>query len=543
MRRNTKKFGIYSPVLGVQQSVPHILLSKSATSDIDGVRMYKQRLVKMPLRSAEFTLSGSLVKTPDTYPVMAIASTEDIDGNVTTIVFTKLHIYSYASGAYTDISPEDGLSSPLITEEAEYWSIANYNGDLIFTNGKAGNIFKYNTSSGSVSQCDTKFIESETDPADNNTIVSAKYCWSFKNYLFLGGLTYYDGGVLTDGPNTIVSSNIGEGGQTGGFYTNADKDAGFYIVEGPGILSGVGVAGSQFITFKTKCSRRYWYTGGTIPFNSESLYENIGCQAPGSIVSGRGSDTLYFYGSDGNFYEMTRGPIGNPIIEIEDTINPDALLQIKSTYVRDFHEIYWSVPIGDSTTNNLVVTYKDDGRWSKVSIPVSCFSEYKRSSGMTWENNPYTTWDSIPSNITWNSSATSDNYITPICGSYDGYVYNINGDNTDNGEEYESYFVLTTDLMDKTALMYPKRISQIWAYFDNIGNKNAILQLSYKRNGELNWRKAGYFNVNTGTDNQIIRARIPVDIRGNNFLFKVSTTDNFSFIGMEFEYMINGGGR
>lgn len=545
MRRNNRRFAIYSPVLGLNENTPGILLNKQALTDMDGVRIYKERLIKMPLRTAEFKSSGVKVQTTDGFPVMEIASTVDIDGNVTTLVFTKRHIYTYTSGAYTDITPLDDGETPasLITSDVEYWSVTDYNGTLVFTNGLAGNIFIYSQSSGTVQQLDTRFDSEST--GDNNTIVSAKFCWTYKNYLFLGGIIYYNDSVLTEGPNLIVNSNIGEGIDVGGFYQDVGKDSGFYAVEGSGIISGVGVMGSQFAVFKTSSSKRYWFTGGVIPFNSESLYEIIGCQAPGSIVSGRTRDSLYFYGSDGNFYEVSRGPIGTAIKGIEDSINPNALLQIKAAYIRDFQEIYWSVPIGDSATNNLVVTYKDDGRWGKARIPVSCFSEYKRSvsGGYTWNVNPYTTWDNIPSNIAWNSSAITESFITPICGSYDGYVYNINDSITDDGDDYESWFTISTDLMDKASLMFPKRISQIWAYFENTGNASAVLKLEYKCNQEQNWRSAGRFSVDTGTNNSVIRSRIPVDIRGNNFLFKVSTVDDFSCIGFEFEYTINGGGR
>ena len=597
-----RKFGIYSPVFGANQNVPSILLDKAASPDTQNVRFYRNRIQMLPLRKEEFVNTGVKVATPDGNPPMEIANVFDVDGNEQVIVFTKNHIYLWVGGtsSYTDITPglatqnitsvaddggdavftvadhnfsngdlvtiagttnyngtgleisevttntfkaeqsyvadETGTVSRTSLVDVEYWSVTEYQGTLVFVNGNHEGIWYL--SGGTPTRIDTHYVSTGT--AEDNEITSAKYCWAFKNYLFLGNLIYTDSASVTINTNIIVNSNLGLGITNDGFEQDTGGDAGFYVVEGRGTVSGAGISGSMFVVFKTDSCRRYWFAGGSIPFNSESLYETLGSRAPGSIVNGRIQNSLYFYGSDNNFHEITRGNVGVPIVVTENDLNQDALINIRSKFVREYKEIYWSVPVGaEQESNNLCLVYKEDGRWSFAEMPISAFGEYSQVDNLTWDTNPYDTWDSIPSNIGWNSSAQSKNVVLDICGSPDTYVYRTNGSYTDDGDLYTSYFVLTTDLANKQGLQYKKRISQVYVYFDNIGVNGQEIVLETKRQQETNWRTIAKFELNdSGTNNDIFRSRQPIDIFGSNFMFRVSSQYNFSFIGMEFDFEV-----
>lgn len=681
MEMRTKKFGIYSPVFGVNQNVPSVLLDKNSVPEISNARFYRNRIQMLPLRSAEFVeyvedgtsqsitgvsdnndiarfsvtahgyevgdyvaisnttnydseyisisavdtdwfetsleyvadetgdvvaVTQEKVLTPDGKPVIEIANQFETDGSERVVIFTEDHIFLWvgATREYQDITPgqttqtitgvtdnggtaqfavtahgynigdvvnitgttyyntahititdvdtnwfetsleyidnDSGEVAEVIDLDAtEYWSVTEYQGSLVFVNGNDGGL--YYLSEGAVEELDTHYVSTGT-PADNE-ITSAKYVWAFKNHLFLGNLTYTESAVSTTDQNLIVNSNIGEGLDTDGFLQDVDGNAGFYSVEGKGIISGAGISGDMFIVFKTDSSRRYWFAGGSIPFNSSTLYETLGTRAPGSIVNGRIQNSLYFYGSDNNFWEVTRGNIGRPVIVDENNLNPEELIKVRSKFVREYKEIYWSCPVGNTQeTNNKVFIYtEDDQRWTFSDVPISAFGEYSQIENVTWDTWSYTSWDDIPTNVSWDSSSGGKDYIVDICGSESGEVFRTNGAMLDDGELYDSSFVISTDMTNKQGLPYKKRAKQLYLYYDNVGTNDQEILVEAKRNSENIWRAIAKFYLNDlATDNDIFRVRQPIDLFANNFLFRVTTQYNYSFIGMEFDYEVIG---
>jgi hypothetical protein len=123
-----------------------------------------------------------------------------------------------------------------------------------------------------------------------------------------------------------------------------------------------------------------------------------------------------------------------------------------------------------------------------------------------------------------------------ICSDANGYTYDLHGGYTDNGSSYNSYFVLTTDLADKTALPYFKRILQIYCYVRP--ESSGTLALSVKKDNESSFNSLGSISLVGSED--ILRVRLAVDIRARHFLIRVSETTNFRFVGMEFEYKYAG---
>lgn len=117
------------------------------------------------------------------------------------------------------------------------------------------------------------------------------------------------------------------------------------------------------------------------------------------------------------------------------------------------------------------------------------------------------------------------------CSDYSGYTYKLMRSALDDGDTYEGYFVISTDLTNKRGLAYYKRILDLWLYFNK--EDSGSVDVYVKRDSEPDWQTVGTVTL-TGTDDIVIKHLAP-DIRGKHFLFKISASNHFEFLGCLFE--------
>jgi len=118
-------------------------------------------------------------------------------------------------------------------------------------------------------------------------------------------------------------------------------------------------------------------------------------------------------------------------------------------------------------------------------------------------------------------------YKNDICSDYNGYTYILNRSLTDDGESYESYFVLSTDLSGGQTLHTNKRLLDIFTYFINKGSGTADIYV--KRDTEAAWQPAG--EVTMSGEQEIIIKHLPVDYLAKTYLFKFVFSNDFEFVG------------
>jgi len=156
---------------------------------------------------------------------------------------------------------------------------------------------------------------------------------------------------------------------------------------------------------------------------------------------------------------------------------------------------------------------------------------------MTTEYKGYGEWLSF---ITAAPGGKPSGYKNDICSDYNGYTYILNRSLTDDGEDYESYFVLSTDLSGKQTLHTNKRLLDIFSYFANKGTGTAKVYV--KRDTEPAWQYAGEITL-TG-EQEIIIKHLPsenqdtegdVNYMAKTFLIKYVFENDFEFIGAIFE--------
>ncbi len=119
---------------------------------------------------------------------------------------------------------------------------------------------------------------------------------------------------------------------------------------------------------------------------------------------------------------------------------------------------------------------------------------------------------------------------------YSGYSYKAQAARTDNGVVYTSYFVISTDLTNKQGLAYYKRILDLWLYFKN--QISGTVTIEVKRDSEPTWQDVG--EVTLYGAEEILLKHLATDIRGKHFLFKISSTNDFKFLGVMIESLLEG---
>lgn len=120
-----------------------------------------------------------------------------------------------------------------------------------------------------------------------------------------------------------------------------------------------------------------------------------------------------------------------------------------------------------------------------------------------------------------------------ICSDYSGYTYKLMRSETDDGEAYTAYFVISTDLANKQGLSFYKRILDMDLYFNNEDSGTATI--SVKRDNETSWVSLG--SVSLAGDDDIIIKHLAVDVRAKHFLFKISASNHFEFLGVLFQFI------
>ena len=123
-----------------------------------------------------------------------------------------------------------------------------------------------------------------------------------------------------------------------------------------------------------------------------------------------------------------------------------------------------------------------------------------------------------------------------ICSDYSGYTYKLQRSETDDGEAYTAYFVISIDLSNKQALAFYKRILDLHLYFKS--EDSGTTEVYVKRDNEADWQEVGSVDL-TGTA-EIIVCDLHPRIYAKHFLFKVSAANAFRFLGCLFEFLPGG---
>lgn len=446
------------------------------------------------------------------------------DGTERLCGFTKAHIY------YWDTTLTKWQTLFTCASDCTYWDTTKYGDNLCATNNIDRPIYWDGSTATVFENIDTRYAVTSS-----SHVATAKFISSYHNYLFLGNYTLNDGTRYQSG---VIWSTIAEGLTADGWLQIAGNDSGSAYVAGEGdITGGFGEWAGYMCVFKRRSIRKFWYTALSIPFEQSELSPDIGCVAPGSVGNDWQGD-LYYYGTDKAFHGVANGNVSPAIDKTARDINPSLVESMRFIAVDEYKELRWAVAFGNSATaNNKIVVYKPgEQRWdTDMNIAVTAFGTYTQQSNLTWDTLPFASWDEWGWD-SWDAVDASTDFPVDICGDASGYTYALHGGYLDDGSEYDSSFVLSTDLADKQGLMANKRIAQIYVYVQK--EATGTLTLEVKRDNEETWQTLGTVSqVGTAT---ILRQRLSVDITARHFLLRFTGTSAYRFLGCEFDYGMAG---
>lgn len=430
-------FGIFSPTMGLKKDFPVVLISKVFTPDNSNILLKDGKIIRRKMREKDLlTTEEAKVQTPDGNPIIRYHTfVKRSTGTQYFLAFTKSHIYHWNSsteefdtkwtnhnisvdtiffthnavsadtitdndngfvtagfvagdkititgdsennGDYTIVTVAVGLltlidSDVLITEvvgddivivaNCENWEVVSYNDKVIATNN-VDKVLVWTTVSNFEPLDTTNGIEYET----GIYLTKAKYLTVFENYLILG-YTYENGNYY---PQRFRWNDIGDETEwiTG---TSGSTEVGK-----SDFIKGFGHYQGLLIVFKEKSYYKYWLVATVLIFNGTFLSMEIGCRCSGSIVNDD-KGRLYWYASDGTFKEITTGTILKEIqTDIIDKIYKTSIDKIKSTFVGETGEIWWSLPI-ENRLNNKIITFKE-GKCGQLDLAIPAFGNYTES--------------------------------------------------------------------------------------------------------------------------------------------------------------------
>lgn len=478
------------------------------------------------------------IATPDGNEIIHYHALLSDSNEIYLFAFTKRHIYLWQTTTTNWFQVYEASA------DIEHWSSVSFNGYIVVTNNidvplvwtgqQSADSFE---GLGGTDDEDTDLGPELVDGGAR--ITRAQFVTSFEGHVVFGNYSLSDG---NDYYNGIIWSDLDD--HT--YWRQDDNpsrartpDTGAAYVEGDGVIDGgFGRKKDMLYVFKDRSIRVFWYTGTDLVFNNRPYQTAVGCICPDSIVNDSDGN-LYFYASDMQFREVDLGIISNALgDDVRNVVQTKSVIsKLRGTYIAEYDEVWWSVPLGAVATANTATFCFCKGVWYRRDLAVSAFGQYRMTETYTWDTLPFGAWDEWdwPS---WDSPAGVSGWPLDLCADYSGNSFLAHDAYKDAGSAYTTYFVLTTDLGDLQMLRWYKRMLAIQLFLQTVGDETITVHV--KRDNEVNWQTAGTITV-TGSDSaEVLVKRIPVDYRAKRFEIKISATTPLRFLGAEFDFNISG---
>jgi len=590
-------FGIFSPVMGIQEAIPSVTIPEVFTHDNENVVLKYGEIHRAKMRSDQCVDDNNDgVVLPDGNPVLRYHYFEKADGTDYLLAFTKDNIYHW------DTANDEWDRKFVCSSSCDDWSVVTYNDKCYATNNvdfilewdgedpvfhNAAEADKYNTGTvttdgdttivgsgtswtGNVAAGDRMYIEGEdrqftiVEVTDNTSITLSPACstsGSDLTYVIddnvgitVGSSTYLTKAkLLASFEGYLLALNVTAGATAypQGIYWCDTQDgdtwdsgnAGDLLLPGPDPISGTGQIADFLLIFSHRSIDQLWATESTLIFNNRRLRNNMGTFSPDSIVNGP-SGELYFMDNRKNI-RLIKSPMSDMRI-VSRSIDPtvkliqDGLVSgVRSTWIDTLEQIWWSIPYGtDATANNKVLCLDPYGAWTQRDLAVSAFGRFEEKTTYTIDTIPFDSIDEIGWETIDSVEAKAD-YRLDICGDTSGYTWNSHNSEEDAGSSYTGYAVIGTDFsqVKGTPLVDRyKRLVFLTVIFRNEGAGTAMIEL--KRDFESAWNTVGSVSLDSNTG--IIWEKLNADYRARYFQVKVSATNTFRFIGCIFYYTVEG---
>lgn len=408
-----------------------------------------------------------------------------------------------------------------------HWSIDSLN-DQVYATNNDDLVQVYNiggSPSNSFADLDSG---SGLDIGSGAYVTKAKYLRAYEGYLLVAGTT--EAGTFY--PRRVRGSDASD---TTTWEPTASNDAFVRDMhQTPGHIVGMSQVGPVLVVAKTDhvILGRLNTTETVFDWDANSVKHGV--MAEDVLVPVR--NELYFLGSDCLVRELTTE---NPVIPQSDftlrNINKIAATSAKGFYIEEFNQVWFALPSGDSSSNDLVVAYDiDNGKAHYHDIPIVAFGRYEQEETYTYDTLPYDTYDEW--GVGWlgqyDTPANESGTPLDIAGDSTGETFELNRSNLDDSSAFTATLDIHTSLSRTPMLHMFKRCSDtIELTFKS--SSTGTVTLSAFLDGSTTAQSLGSQSLsNTGFDTATLVFRS--DLRFKHAVFRITSTAMFEFIGMMF---------
>lgn len=496
------------PLGGLKLDIPAHMLQRESSASLNGVWPFNGRIRRIPgkdqLSTVALDTSGG---------VMGLHLFELYDGSKTVVACTQDKAYKYngASGTFDSIHTGSDFSGG----ETAFFDMAPYFDSagaeiLVMSNG-VDSIKKW-TGTGTIADL-------------GGTPTKAKYLEVYQNYLFLANMQ----GSPAD-PRGLVYSDLGNG-ETWPAENFVNLYGTTDAIVRPRILR------DSLVVYKERSVSILDYIGGDLVFRLRENYLNgLGLLASRSVATiGTGAEVHYFIGSDREIHTfdlVERGDVGGNVSPLLANLDPTTWSGICSVRSDEYDKVVWALP-GRGQTGNLdllVYDIKTRSWWvhEGEANRIFCMIEGRKTSGLTWDTLPFTTWDTFDVPGGWDALGASENSPLMLFGCADGKVrYWVAGED-DDGTAIDSHFTYPFDNLDGNEDTI-KQLTRIILEVGNEGSGTVSVQVFSDSDDQHpvdldedgNTTKTVNLSA-TDIDKTWIRHEIDVAVQGYNFSVKLS---------------------
>lgn len=477
--------------------------------------------------------AGTKVPTPDENPVLRYHRHLTNTGTEYFFGFTKAHVYLWNT-TWTAWMLFFACGSDCVM-----WESVSFNRKIYATNNMDFVQVWDETTAGTAFAAVGDASNGIDLDGGTTYLTKAKYIAQYENYLHLGFTE--EGGTVY--PKRDRWSSIGTAGVAADFDETGTGDTGSKDYLGAGSLKGFGKytanGANLFIVGKETEVHSSWVTTEDIVFRSSLISNAVGFLAAHSVVNDKDGN-LYYVASDYTVRKLfDPKPLTDPIGDTLRNMHPDYQDYIESTFINEYNQLWWSIPkSADSTHNDKIIAWDLTERtWGNHDFEISAFGDYSEQTTYTIDTIPYTTIDGIEW-ATIDSVENISGFFLDMCGDYSGYTFATHAAEADDASSYTGKLVLSTDLSNKQSLMEYKRVGEMIVWFESEPNTDYTADIYYK--GEDDGARISLGSVALDGNGELVRKRIPCDIRNRDFLIEIEADNKFAFIGAVFDFNLDG---